>query len=165
MKFDSNSPVPRFHPQEGTGLLHGFETLSRHLPASRDGDGLAQRQIQLLWGLAVALWGRLEGADESETCYTLPHLTLTLTHNTSINTCSHTHTHSTDVLLEDQTSYDHCLARRKAVSHWLREAAAPAIEREIAAAGDSVCLTLKSLLMFNLVHLTLKSLSMFEDIY
>ena len=67
MKFDSDSSIPRFHPREGACLLHGFDALSRHLPPSRDGDGLAQRQMQLLWGLGVALWGELvEGASESK---------------------------------------------------------------------------------------------------
>ena len=65
MKFDSDSSIPRFHPREGACLLHGFDALSQHLPPSRDGDGLAQRQMQLLWGLAMALWGELEGASES----------------------------------------------------------------------------------------------------
>ena len=65
MKSDSNSSIPRFQPQEGTALLCGFELLSRHLPASRDGDIQAQRQFKLLLSLAVALWAELEGTDES----------------------------------------------------------------------------------------------------
>lgn len=65
MKSDSDSPIPRFHPQEGTALLCGFELLSNHLPASRDGDTLAQRQFKLLLTLAVALWAELVGTDES----------------------------------------------------------------------------------------------------
>ena len=66
VKFDSDSPIPWFHPQEGTGLLRAFELLSRHLPTSRDGDSLAQRQMKLLLSLGVALWAELEGAEDSE---------------------------------------------------------------------------------------------------
>ncbi|CAI8057887.1 Nuclear pore complex protein Nup98-Nup96 [Geodia barretti] len=106
VKFDSDSSIPRFHPKEGACLLHGFDALSRHLPPSRDGDGLAQRQMQLLWGLAMALWGELEGASENPA-------------------------------LADQTSYVHRLARRKAVTRWLMQAAASTVEKEVSASGDT----------------------------
>ena len=66
MKSDSSSSIPWFQPHEGTALLRSFDSLSRHLPTSRDGDTLTQRQMQLLWSLAVSLWAELDRADESE---------------------------------------------------------------------------------------------------
>jgi hypothetical protein len=107
MKSDSNSSIPWFQPREDTALLRSFDSLSRHLPPSRDGDTLAQRQMQLLWSLAVSLWAELDRADE-------------------------------DPSLSDQGSYQHHLCRRRAVTGWLMQAAAPEVEREVAAAGDTV---------------------------
>ena len=43
-----------------------------------------------------------------------------------------------DASLADQTSYQHCLARRKTLTQWLMQAAASTVEKEVAAAGDSV---------------------------
>ena len=44
-----------------------------------------------------------------------------------------------DPSLSDQGSYQHHLCRRRAVTGWLMQAAAPEVEREVAAAGDTVC--------------------------
>lgn len=72
IKSDSDSPIPWFQPCEDTSLLHSFDSLSRHLPTSRHGDSLSQRQMMLLWSLAISLWAELDGADESKS-----HMTVT----------------------------------------------------------------------------------------
>ena len=43
-----------------------------------------------------------------------------------------------DPALADQTSYVHRLARRKAVTRWLMQAAASTVEKEVSASGDTV---------------------------
>lgn len=66
IKSDSHSPIPLCQPREGTSLLQSFANLSAQLPASRDGDRLAQRQSKLLWGLGMALWGKLGQEEDGE---------------------------------------------------------------------------------------------------
>lgn len=66
IKSDSDSSIPWFQPCEGTSLVRSFDSLSRHLPAGHDGDSLSQRQMHLLWSLAISLWAELDGADESK---------------------------------------------------------------------------------------------------
>ena len=64
---DSHSPVPLCRPREGLSLLSSFSSLSSQLPPSRDREeGKVRRQLHLLWGLGVALWGKLSGEEDGE---------------------------------------------------------------------------------------------------
>ena len=135
-RFESelDSPVPRCQPEEGTALLHSLASLSLQLPNNQPGNSLTHREMQLVWSLAAALWGPLPGEEEGEFPNTQPLcVCVCVCVGECVCECS-----PADPSLKDQRSYRHCLARRRALSHWLEEAAAPAIEKEMSSLGETV---------------------------